>query len=123
MEKIGEKLQDEAPSAVAEFARITIAGKTPSAVKAGVGGLVAIRGGKMGFVDKTTDPTQGVDDPEAEKEAYAIDEMAKIVPGITTLRDLAQAMTKVGRQVNAVLRRAELGRKMMAEDDRAYFRA
>jgi hypothetical protein len=63
-----------------------------------------------------------VADPEQEKQAYAIEEMAKIFPGVTTLRDLGKIVAAFGQQVNAVAR-AVVTDQLRATDEAAYFRA
>jgi predicted metalloprotease len=97
----------------ARFAELRIGGKTPAAVQAGVAGMVDIRGETKVFA---------VADAEQEKQAYAIEEMGKIFPGVTTLRDLGKIVAAFGQQVNAVAR-AVVTDQLRATDEAAYFRA
>jgi hypothetical protein len=106
---IGSKLPAEAQP---EFASLKIGGKAPAAVQAAVGGLVAVRGEKKMFTD--------VDDPEGEKQAYAVEEMQKIFPEVGTLRDLGRVASAFGQQVNAVARKS-ITAAMKASDEAPYF--
>jgi predicted metalloprotease len=96
-----------------KFDALRIGGKTPAAVQMAVAGMVDIRGEAKVF---------DVADPEQEKQAYAIEEMAKIFPGVTTLRDLGKIVAAFGQQVNAVAR-AVVTDQLRATDEAAYFRA
>ena len=98
------------------FKALTIAGKSPAAVQTAVAGLVDIRGEKKGFPPGDGAPA----DPEAEKQAYAIAEMNKILPGVTTLPDLAKVMTDFGQRVNSLVRSA-ITADMRALDENPYF--
>lgn len=116
MDWIGKKLDAEEtmrPAAEA-FHEITIAGKTPAAVKGALAGLVNLRGGKVGFAD--------AEDADREAEAYALAETQKIFGGgVKTLNDLGTLIKAVSKQVNVVLRQAEVAQKMIAESEKAYF--
>lgn len=91
---------------------LRLGGKTADEVKGAVGGLVAIRGEAKVFT--------GVADPEQEKQAYAIEQMSAIFPGVTTLRDLGRLATEYGRQLNGIVR-AAVTASMTAESENAYF--
>lgn len=110
---IAPKLPPEAERA---FRALEIAGKAPAAVQQAVAGLVDIRGEKKGFPEGAGGPA----DAEQEKQAYAIDEMGKIFPGVVTLPDLAKTLTMFGQKVNAVVRSA-ITREMQALDQNPYF--
>ncbi len=103
------------PAAAQErFAALRLGGKTPAAVQAAVAGLVNIRGEAKVF--------EGVADPELEKQAYAIDEMGRIFPGVTTLRDLGKLVVEFGQQMNALVR-STVTEQMAAANEAAYFQA
>lgn len=91
---------------------IKIAGKTPAQIQVAMAGLVDIRGEKKGF--------PAVADAEQEKQAYAIEEMSKAFPGVTTLPDLARLLSGFGREVNAAVRSA-IATEMSPADPSAYF--
>lgn len=113
---IGKKLDGDPAlrTAAGEFRAITIAGKTPDAVKAALAGLVDLRGGKVEFAD--------VADPQQEMEAYAMAEAQKIFgSAVRTLNDLGTLAKDIGKKVNVVLRKAELAQQMMAASEKAYF--
>jgi len=113
---IGKKLDGDPAlkAAAGEFRAITIAGKTPDAVKAALAGLVDLRGGKVEFADAA--------DPQQEMEAYAMAEAQKIFgSNVKTLRDLGTLAKDIGKKVNVVLRKAELAQQMMADSEKAYF--
>jgi hypothetical protein len=93
-------------------AGIKLGGKAPSVVQTAVAGLVDIRGEKKGFPDAT--------DTEQEKQAYAVEEMTKVFPGVTTLPDLAKVIGAFGREVNAAVRSAIAG-EMSTATPGAYF--
>lgn len=115
---IGRKLEGDPAlkDAAKEFAAIRIAGKAPADVKTALAGLVDLRGGKVEFAD--------VDDPQQEMEAYAMAEAQKIFgSAVKTLRDLGRLATDIGKQVNVVLRRAQLAQQMIAASEKAYFKA
>lgn len=116
MDWIGKKLDAEEsmrPAAEA-FHQITIAGKTPAAVKGALAGLVNLRGGKVGFAD--------AQDADSEAEAYALAETQKIFgSGVKTLNDLGTLIKAVSKQVNVVLRQAEVAQAMIAKSEKAYF--
>jgi hypothetical protein len=97
-----------------KFAALRLGGKTPAAVQMALGGLVDIRGEAKVF--------EGVDDPEQEKQAYAIDEMGKIFAGVTTLRDLGKLVSDFGQQMNTLVR-STVTKQMRASDEGAYFQA
>jgi hypothetical protein len=107
----GSKLPDPAKL---EFAKLKLGGKAPGVVQTALGGLVDIRGEAKMFV--------GVDDPEEEKQAYAIAEMAKIFAGVTTLRDLGKLVSTFGQQVNALVR-ATVTEQMATANEAPYFQA
>ncbi len=108
---IASKLPAEAGRAVAA---IKLGGKAPASVQTAVAGLVDIRGEKKGF--------PGAANAEEEKQAYAIAEMAKVFPGVTTLPDLAKEIGGFGREVNSVVRGA-IAAAMTATGTGAYFAA
>jgi hypothetical protein len=122
MDIIGKKL-GPVPAVQREFQAIRVAGKTPADMRTALGKLVKVRGG-AGFKSKADFPNdpEAVEDPEKEKEAFVIAEMAKAMPAVKTLKDLASAVTTAGGQVNSVLRKAAAaGDAMIAGDERAYF--
>ena len=80
-------------------------------VQKAVAGFVDIRGEKKGFPEGEGGPA----DAEQEKQAYAIEEMGKIFPGVVTLPDLAKVLTNFGQKVNAVVRSA-ITKEMQALD-------
>ena len=88
----------------------------PAQVQIAVAGLVEIRGEKKGFPSGAGGPA----DPELEKQAYAIEEMERIFPSVTTLPDLAKVMKTFGQQVNALVRSA-ITSDMRASQDNPYF--
>ena len=99
-----------------DFAALTIGDKAPAAVQALVAGLVDIRSKKTGFA-----MTDGVPaDPEAEKQAYAIAEMKRIFPRVTTLPDLAKVISDFGQRVNTAVRSA-ITASMRASTETPYF--
>ena len=98
------------------FRALKIGGKAPADVQRAVAGLVDIRGEKTGFAEGPGGPAGS----EQEKQAYAIEEMAKIFPGVVTLPDLGKVLTMFGRQVNALVRNA-ITAGMKAQDDNPYF--
>ena len=100
----------------AAFGDLTIGGMAPSQVQIAVAGLVEIRGEKKGFPAGPGGPA----DPEMEKQAYAIEEMGRIFPSVTTLPDLAKVMKAFGQQVNAIVRSA-ITSEMRAMQDNPYF--
>jgi hypothetical protein len=107
---IGPKLSAENQR---KFAALTMGGKAPSVVQAAMKGLVDIRGEKKGFADAA--------DPEMEKQAYAIDEMKAVFPGVVTLPDLAKVVSTFGQQVNTLVR-SEITAAMQATmKDNPYF--
>lgn len=113
MEIIGTKLEGKVAD---DFKGITIAEKSPTQMKAALAKLVKVRGG-AGFA------ADAVDDPEKEKEAFVIAEMAKALPAVATLKDLAATVTAAGTRVNAILRKAAAGEAMIAKSENAYFAA
>jgi hypothetical protein len=100
--------------AQADFAKLRLGGKTPGAVQTDVAGLVDIRGEAKTF--------EGVADLEQEKQAYAIAEMSRIFPGVTTLRDLGKVTMEFGQQVNSLVR-ATVTEQMAAANEAPYFQA
>jgi hypothetical protein len=120
MDIIGQKLKGS--PAQRDFLAIKIAGKTPAQMRAALGKLVKVRGG-AGFKAKADfpDDPDAVEDPEKEKEAFVIAEMAKAMPAVKTLKDLAAAVTTAGSQVNSVLRKAAAGDAMIAGNESPYF--
>ncbi len=115
---IANKLEIERfpPDVISKFNAIKIDGKTPAQVKGGLGGLVAIRGGKKDFSG-----VEGVADQQQEKEAYSTEQVKQLFPSVNTLRDLGDIVKTAGREVNAVLRAAEAGQRMIAKNEQAYF--
>jgi hypothetical protein len=110
-----ELLVDKLPEAARPaFAALRIGGLTPGQVKTAVAGLVDIRGEKKVFATAA--------DPEQEKQAYAIAEMQRTFPGVTTLRDLGKVAMTYGQVVNAHVR-AAVAATMTATDEAPYFRA
>jgi hypothetical protein len=106
----------------AEFDDITIGTLSPGDVRNGLKDLVDMRGGVKSFTGMK-DPDGGDIDAEQEAHVFAMQKMASLFPGVKTLRNLADVVKKVGIQVNALLRKAESGQKMIAKDDKAYFAA
>ena len=116
MDWIGKKLDGDRSLAAAatDYKKITINGQAPAVVKGKLGGLVDLRGGKVEFKD--------VADPQQEMEAWALAETQKIFGGgVKTLSDLGTLVKGLGKQVNIVLRKADVAQKMMAESEKAYF--
>lgn len=110
---IAPKLPEKAK---ALFLALKIAGNAPADVQRAVAGLVDIRGEKKGFAEGPGGPA----DAEQEKQAYAIDEMARIFPSVVTLPDLAKVLGAFGQKVNAVVRSA-ITKDMKALNDNPYF--
>jgi hypothetical protein len=98
----------------AAFARLRLGGKAPGVVQTDVVGLVDIRGEAKTF--------EGVADLEQEKQAYAIAEMSRIFPGVTTLRDLGKVAMTFGQEVNALVR-STVTAQMAAAKEAPYFQA
>jgi hypothetical protein len=104
-------------TARAPFLALKIGNRAPAEVQRKVAGLVDIRGEKTGF------PEGGADAPasaEDEKQAYAIEQMRDIFPGVVTLPDLAKVLSTFGQQVNAMVRNA-ITKDMKALNDNPYF--
>jgi hypothetical protein len=110
---LAPKLPEKAQTS---FRALKIAGKSPADVQKAVAGLVDIRGEKKGFPEGEGGPA----DAEQEKQAYAIDEMAKIFSSVVTLPDLAGMLSTFGQKVNAIVRSA-ITKDMQALDDNPYF--
>jgi hypothetical protein len=113
---IGKKLAADKTAAVAakEFAAIKLFGKPAAQVKAELAGLVDLRGGKIEFPEAA--------DPQREMEAWAMEEAQRVFgSGVKTLGDLGTAVKAVGKQVNIVLRKADVASKAMASSEGAYF--
>ncbi|MDB6122865.1 MAG: hypothetical protein JWQ71_1858 [Pedosphaera sp.] len=114
MEWISKKLEQSGSEAAKEFSAITIAGKKPEALKPSLKPLTDLRGGKKDFT--------GLADPQQETEAYSMEVVQSIFgPSVKTLRDLAGIVKKTSLEVNKVLRKADVGQQLVAQDDKAYF--
>ncbi len=99
-----------------KFEALTFGGRTPDQVRTSVAKLVDIRGEKSGFL-----PRMGAEfDPEAEKQAFAMQQMDSIFPGVVTLPDLAKVASTFGQQVNALVRTA-ITKDMRAAQENPYF--
>ncbi len=84
---------------------------TPADVQRAMQNLVNIRGEKTTF---------DAADKEAEKQAYAVQEMTSAFPGVTTLPDLGKQLSDFGRKVNATVRSA-IANDLTAANPSAYF--
>ncbi len=109
------------------LAGISLGGKKPNDVKTAVGGLVEIRGDKKSIEPSDAETArfarEGTTfDAEAEKQAYAVEEMSKVFPGVTTLPDLAKVISAFGQEINGAVRSA-IAAEMTAADPRSYFAA
>jgi hypothetical protein len=111
-----------------EFAAIKMAGKSPGEMKTALGILVQLRGGKIDFTAAAAEHNGKPEnkdnpmDPSTEAQAFATEKIQELFgSGVKTLRDLTAQAKVVGRKVNALLRKADAGQKLIAEDERAYF--
>ena len=90
-----------------------VGSKTVDEVMAGVKKLVDIRGEKLVFDG---------DDQEEKKQAFAMAEMKKVLPEVTTLSDLGGVAVAFGQEVNRVTRTA-LAAVMKTDSEAPYFAA
>ncbi len=116
MDWIGRKLDGDKAlaDAATEYREILLSGKTPAVVKGELKGLVDLRGGKIEL--------NGAEDPQQEMEAWALTEVHKIFGrSVSTLNELGTLVKGLGKQVNVILRKADVAQKMLAESEKAYF--
>ena len=97
--------------------RLRLGDKPPAEVQAGLAKLVDIRGDKLGFA------AGAVTDPEQEKQAFAVAEMKKIFPSVTTLGDLGRLVTTFCAQVNSLVRAEVAQSAGGAAGEAGYFAA
>jgi hypothetical protein len=113
-----EAVRREALKQAAAYKQLKIAGRAPEVLQGQLGKLVEVRGGQVGFRDGEGNLAA---DQQKEAEAYAMQVVGSVFPGVRTLRDLAALVKAAGQQVNVFIRNADAALKMVAREVSPYF--